>query len=45
MAKVRHFRNKEAYRKFVAYIHIHHIKTRKPKYVIIGSRKHKILHR
>ena len=43
--RVRHFKSKKAYRKFVAYIHIHHIKTRKPKYVVIAGRRHRIKHR
>jgi hypothetical protein len=42
---VRHFKTKEAYRKFKAYVHIHGIKTRKHEYVIIGGHIHKIKHR
>ncbi len=41
----RHFRSKEAYRKFTAYIHIHRIKTRKPRYVVIAGKRHRIMHR
>jgi hypothetical protein len=43
--RIRHFKSKKAYKKFLAYIHIHRIKTRKPKYVIIAGRRHKIIHR
>lgn len=40
---VRHFKSKEAYRKFKAYIHIHKIKTNpNEKYVYIAGKKHKI---
>lgn len=38
----RHFKNKSDYEKATAYIKMHHIKTRHPKYVYINGRKHKV---
>jgi len=40
---VRHFKNKESYRKFKAYIKIHGIKTNpREKYVMIAGKRHMI---
>ncbi|MHB8552483.1 MAG: hypothetical protein ACYDAO_02705 [Thermoplasmataceae archaeon] len=35
-----HFKNKEAYRKYMAYIHIHHIPHHKGRVIWIGGKKH-----
>ena len=40
-----HFKSEKAYRKFLAYIHIHRIPHRKGRYVYIGGRKHKVKHK
>ncbi len=45
MRKIRHYRSWKAYRKAVAFIHMHHIKTTKPKHVIIAGHMHTIKHR
>ncbi len=39
-----HFRSKEAYRRNLAYRHIHHIPMR-AKDVVVGGKKHKVKHR
>lgn len=42
---VHRFRSKEAYRKWIAYIHIHHIKRKHPNAkVIIAGKVHKVKH-
>ena len=38
-----HFRDKEAYRKYNAYTHIHHIPTH-AKDVVVGGKRHKVKH-
>lgn len=38
-----HFRNKEAYRKYRAYVHIHGIPTH-AKDVVVGGKRHKVKH-
>jgi len=38
-----HFKDSEAYRKYRAYVHIHHIPTH-AKNVVVGGRKHKVKH-
>ena len=42
MPKTEHFRSKKAYRKYIAYIHIHHIPHRHHKFVFIKGWKHRV---
>ena len=43
---VKKFKNKEAYKKWIAYIKIHNIKTKHPyQKIIIHSKEHKVKHR
>jgi hypothetical protein len=39
-----HFKSKEAYRKYRAYVHIHGIKTHATN-VVVAGRKHKVKHK
>ena len=41
---VEHFRNKQAYRKWNAYRHIHGIKAPHLKEVVVGGKRHKVKH-
>lgn len=38
-----HFKNKESYRKYRAYVHIHGIPTH-AKSVVVGGKRHKVKH-
>ena len=40
--KYERFKSKEAYDKYEAYIHIHHIPHKHRNYVIINGKKHKV---
>ena len=40
--KYEHFKSKKAYKKYTAYIHIHHIKHKHRKTVIIHGKRHKV---
>jgi len=42
---VRHFKSRRSYRKFNAYVHIHHLVKHHPKYVVIHGRRHRVRHR
>lgn len=46
MKKTLHFKNKENYRKYLAYGHIHGDFARVPGYqnIMIGGKKHKVIH-
>jgi len=42
----RRFKSWEDYRKYLAFLHMHHIKVKHhPRYVIIAGHRHKVKHR
>ncbi len=43
--RIERFKSKKAYKKYLAYLHIHRIPHRKRRYVIIKGKKHYIKHK
>jgi len=42
---VRKFKSKAAYERYLAFLHMHHIKVRHhPRYVVIAGHRHKVKH-
>ena len=43
--KYEHFKNRKAYNRYEAFIHIHHVKHKHRKFVVIGGKKHRVRHK